>query len=162
MPGDSGTSYGICQWHGPRYKSLKSYCKRHRLNYTTIEGQMAYLNYELHNDYPKTTEILYSVPNTGEGAYTAAYNWCYRFEVPYGYNTGVSDKRAASAKYTYWPVYHAEDLEAAAARRAVAALRGTTGTEALKATPGHLLAQFGKRMSIVLRTLFSALQREKN
>lgn len=41
------TSYGLCQWNGPRFESLKSYCAENGYDYQTVEGQLYYLKYEL-------------------------------------------------------------------------------------------------------------------
>ena len=107
--GDNDTSYGICQWHADRYDRLKSYCAKNGYDHTTLNGQLHYLHYELKNYYPTVYNKLHSVPDTAQGAYDAAYTWCYSFEVPYGYNSGVSDKRGYLAMYTYWPVYSANE-----------------------------------------------------
>ena len=49
MESDGYISYGICQWHKGRYDALQSYCASNGLDYTTIEGQLEYLKYELEN-----------------------------------------------------------------------------------------------------------------
>lgn len=103
--GDGGTSYGICQWHNSRFTALRNYCAANALDYTTLNGQLRFLQYELERDFPKTTKILREAPNTAAGAYEAGYQWCYRFEVPAGYASGVSVSRGNLAKNIYWPVY---------------------------------------------------------
>lgn len=102
--GDGGTSYGICQWHQDRFSRLRSFCAANGFDYTTVEGQLHYLNFELKNYYPSVYDYLRNVPNTSEGAYNAAYHWCYYFEVPANreYQASVRGSRAMSA---YWPVY---------------------------------------------------------
>ena len=107
--GDKGSSYGICQWHGKRFDRLVSFCKNNGCDYKSLNGQLSYLKYELEKYYPSVSAKLRSVSNTAQGAYDAAYAWCYSFEVPAGYNTGVSDKRGSLAANTYWPVYSAYD-----------------------------------------------------
>lgn len=126
--GDGGSSYGICQWHGVRYTSLKKYCASHKLDYTTLKGQLSYLNYELENDYPKVLGVLRSVANTAQGAYDAGYDWCYHFEVPAGYASGVSVSRGNRAMNIYWPVYECppeptQEEKAAAAMQDPAAMQ---------------------------------------
>ena len=49
--GDKGTSYGLCQWHNERFTALRGYCNALGLDYRTVDGQMAYLRYELGNRY---------------------------------------------------------------------------------------------------------------
>lgn len=115
--GDSGTSYGICQWHNSRWDRLKAYCTSNNLDSTTIEGQLRYLEYELKNFYSSVWNRLKSVENTAEGAYDAAAYWCAVFEVPAGYgywSNGeihygeTSIARGNLAKSTYWNEYSSD------------------------------------------------------
>ncbi len=104
--GDSGTSYGICQWHNSRWDSLKSFCSNNGLDSTTIDGQMAYLMYELKEKYPSIYESMKNVPNTEQGAYDAAYIWTVKFERPAGMEASGA-KRGNTAVSKYWPTYKA-------------------------------------------------------
>ena len=99
------TSGGLCQWNGGRFKNLKNYCYDKGYDYLTIEGQLAYLNYELQkSSYKHIYNYLKSVKNTKDGAYNAGYYWCYYFEIPS--NRSVKAKqRGSMAKNDYWPVY---------------------------------------------------------
>lgn len=113
--GDSGTSYGICQWHKSRFTALKKYCRKHKLDYRTVKSQLKYLRYELKKSYPGVLSFLKRVPNDPYGAYLAGYYWCYHFERPAKYLTG-SVTRGNLAKNRYWKKYGAgtvsdEDLE---------------------------------------------------
>ena len=102
--GDGGTSYGICQWHLGRWDRLKSYCAENNLDVNSVEGQAAYLVYELENYYPSTYEKIKNVPNNSQGAYDAAYEWTVNFEIPDDkYNRG--DQRGRTAANDYWPTY---------------------------------------------------------
>ncbi len=80
--GDNGTSYGICQWHAGRFKALKNYCEQNGYFYTSLEGQLAYLNYELTNKYPSVYDYMLNVTDDTYGAYQAAAYWCKNFEIP--------------------------------------------------------------------------------
>lgn len=103
--GDNGTSYGLCQWHDGRYTALKTFCTARGMDYRTVEGQMAYLAYELKSTYSGLFGALRSVENSAEGAYRAAYLWCIQFERP----ADMEDKakiRASSARYKYWNRYN--------------------------------------------------------
>lgn len=103
--GDQGTSYGLCQWHNERYSALRGYCLARGLDYKTVEGQMAYLAYELKTSYASLYGALRAVENTPEGAYTAGYLWCVRFERPVEMEKkGVI--RGNSARYKYWNRYN--------------------------------------------------------
>ena len=102
--GDGRTSYGICQWHNERWTSLKNYCNNNGYDWTTLNGQLHYLDYELKNYYPGVYSTLTSVANTADGAYNAGYKWCYSYEIPDN-KEAVSVERGNLAKNTYWPQY---------------------------------------------------------
>ena len=102
--GDQGTSYGLCQWHNERFSALRGYCAALGLSYQTVEGQMAYLKYELGNNYTNLLLTLQAIDNTPEGAYKAAYLWCIQFEKP----SNMQQKAAARgelARGKYWARY---------------------------------------------------------
>ena len=80
--GDSGTSYGICQWHLGRKTNLINYCTDNGWDYNTLEAQLEFLKYEIQTRYPAVHNYLKSVPNTPEGAYDAGYYFCFNFEAP--------------------------------------------------------------------------------
>lgn len=107
--GDSGSSYGICQWHNGRFDNLKNFCNKNGYSWKTLEGQLYFLKYELETQKSTTGYILdkLNVPNTAEGAYEAAYNWCYYFERPSN-KVAKSEARGESARDRYWPVYKLE------------------------------------------------------
>ena len=111
---ETGGGYGICQWtNSPRTANtgrrtnLVNWCNSNGYDYTSLVGQLYYLKYELNTSYyyKYVTSKLLSVEDSAQGAYEAAYNWCYYFEVPAGYNTGVSETRGNIARNTYWPQY---------------------------------------------------------
>lgn len=74
--GDSGSSYGICQWHNDRFTALKNYTDK----WDTLQGQLEYLHYELRTNYPNLWNSLKSASNNANGAYQTAYDWCIIFE----------------------------------------------------------------------------------
>ncbi|MCD8189897.1 MAG: phage tail tip lysozyme [Clostridiales bacterium] len=101
------TSYGLCQWNGSRYTSLKSWCSNNGYNYKTVDGQLHYLSYELStSSYSYILTYLQGVDNTADGAYDAGYYWCYYFERPSD-TANKSKVRGNLAKNTYWPIYSA-------------------------------------------------------
>lgn len=102
--GDHGTSYGLCQWHNERFTALRSYCSALGLSYHTVEGQMAYLKYELGTNYTNLLLSLQAIDNTPDGAYRAAYLWCIQFEKPSNMMVkAVSRGELAEGKY--WARY---------------------------------------------------------
>ena len=102
--GDGGTSYGICQWHAGRYTNLKNWCGQNGKDYTTLDGQLWYLKYELEKSYTGVLNYVKGVVDSSEGAYNAGYYWCKKFEVPADTENN-SVKRGTLAKDTYYPKY---------------------------------------------------------
>ena len=100
--GDGGTSYGICQWHLGRFSRLMDFCRKKELDYNTLEGQLAYLKYELENYFPQVLGILKDTEDTSKGAYAAAYYFCYHFEIP-DQTVARSQQRGNLAQYEYYP-----------------------------------------------------------
>lgn len=108
--GDNGTSYGICQWHDSRWQDLKDYCTTNGYDWTTLTGQLYYLEYELETSYPNTYRMIREVENTSQGAYDAAYYFCRYYEIPANAEENAK-KRGQLAQDTYWPIYgYAEDF----------------------------------------------------
>ena len=74
--GDGGTSYGLCQWLGDRRSSLVSWCTNNALDYTTLTGQLKYMQHELGQmKYLELDFYLMDLGNTEEDAYNAARNF---------------------------------------------------------------------------------------
>ncbi len=80
--GDGGTSYGICQWHLGRLTNLMAYCEQNDLDYNTIEGQLAFLSYELNGRYNGFYQSMKDAQDTPEGAQYAGWLMCVYFEMP--------------------------------------------------------------------------------
>ena len=102
IDGDGGTSYGLCQWHAGRKTRLINWCTENGLDYNSVEGQLRYLQYELPNFYPSVDSYIRQVENTAEGAYDAAYYFCFNFEAPAN-RTAQSTKRGNYARDTLFP-----------------------------------------------------------
>lgn len=102
--GANEISYGICQWYAANCERLKNYCAENGLDYTTLSAQLYFLQADLQKRFPKLLCTLKSVPNTAEGAYEAAYAFCYNYERPKSYQT-ASVSRGELARDTFWPVF---------------------------------------------------------
>ena len=102
--GDGGTSHGLCQWHNDRCWNLSRFCRENGYDENSVYGQMAYLQTELTEHYPAVLEYLQSVEDSEDGAYDAAWYWCYYFEVPADRQNQAA-LRGESAAYTYYPAY---------------------------------------------------------
>lgn len=104
-------SGGLCMWNGGRLNNLKKFCANKGLNYLSIEGQLAYLEYELQKEpYKHIYKYLKNVANSSNGAYNAAHYWCYYFEVPAN-RSSKSVQRGNTAIKSYWPVYGVVELK---------------------------------------------------
>lgn len=105
-------SGGLCQWNGGRFNNLRNYCRNFGYDYRTIEGQIAYLSWEMaSSSYGFVYDYLKKVPNNASGAYDAAWYWCYYFEIPSD-RYSRADQRGRLAQSSYWPDYGVEDLKA--------------------------------------------------
>ncbi len=108
--GDQGTSFGLCQWHNDRFSALRGYCSALGLDYRTVDGQLAYLRYELGTKYTTLLLTLQSLDNTPEGAYRAAWLWCIQFEKPSNAEVKAV-QRGELARGKYWARYsHAQSV----------------------------------------------------
>ncbi len=98
-------SGGLCQWNGGRFTNLRNFCNDRGYDYLSIEGQLEYLKYELQKDsFKHIYQYLKKVPNNEEGAYNAAYYWCYYFEIPRN-RTAQAKSRGNAAIGKYWPAF---------------------------------------------------------
>lgn len=100
----SGSSYGICQWTGARKTRLINWCRDNGYDYTTLKGQLYFLQYELKRYYPAVHNRLKAVANSDQGAYDAGYDFCYNFEAPSSRSTR-SVTRGNYARTTLWKRY---------------------------------------------------------
>ena len=100
----SGSSYyGIVQWGGGRKSNLISFCSQNGYSYSSLEGQLHFLAYELKQN-SSVLEYLQSVPDSAKGAYDAAYHFCYYYERPAN-KAASSASRGELARDTYYPKY---------------------------------------------------------
>lgn len=102
--GDGGTSYGIVQWHAGRKTKLINWCESNGCDYTTLKGQLYYLQHELTNSYTSVHRYLQNVDNSADGAYNAGYYFCYNFEAPAN-RASKSVTRGNYARDTLWSRY---------------------------------------------------------
>ncbi len=102
--GDSGRSYGICQWFSARKTRLLSWCEMKGYDPATLYAQLQFLHYELETYYPKVDRYMKNVADTADGAYDAAYYFCYNFEAPAN-KASRSESRGNSARSSFYPKY---------------------------------------------------------
>lgn len=81
--GNPKRCYGLIQWLGGRLRNLKSWCEENGRDYSTIQGQLDFMDWELQNDDPYGTyECLMDCENDADGAYEAGRYFCYWYERP--------------------------------------------------------------------------------
>lgn len=97
------TSYGIMQWNGSRFEQLQSFCRENGYAYDTLEGQLAYLEYDLTGVYRGYYDhLLYGIEDSEQGAYDAAYFWASQYEVC---SSKYFELRAELARDFYYPEF---------------------------------------------------------
>ena len=87
--GDSGTSYGLFQWHDTRKQSLMS---NYPDSYTTVQSQYDYLLSEL-NSY---SSLYSSLANGTKSSKELTYDFCYEFERPANKETTCKSRTTSS------------------------------------------------------------------
>ena len=101
---DNGYAYGLIQWEGSRRQDLINYCQNNGYDYTTVNGQLHFMQNELQTTEKKAASKLASITNDENGAYDAGYRICYYYERPAN-KAWKSNDRGNLAKETYWPMY---------------------------------------------------------
>lgn len=103
-PKCGSTYYGLVQWDGKALANMRAWCQANGYASDGISGQLSYLKLELQRDYAKVYNALMSAPNTAQGAYDAAYTFCYDFEIPAS-RASAAASRGVLARDTYFPKY---------------------------------------------------------
>ena len=99
----SGGYFGLCQWGSERKERLYDYCGGLGLSASSLEGQLAYSQYELKTNESYVWDMLKVIENTSDGAYDAAWKWAQYYE---RCSSAYYARRASSAETTYWTKYH--------------------------------------------------------
>ena len=103
----TGKYYGLFQWGDQRLKNMKEFCKSLGLPNDSLEGQLKFMQHEVEtwSRYTELLKILRTTPNTAQGAFNAAYQFCYIYERP-GNIEASSTRRGNVAKDTFFPKYN--------------------------------------------------------
>ena len=91
--GDSGTSFGIVQWHAENGDNLKKWCEKNNYKWDSLEGQLEFLWWELKHHQSKTLSALKLQTNPRD----AAYVFAKMFERP----AHIGNNRADAAEAIY-------------------------------------------------------------
>lgn len=99
--GSSSYCYGLIQWMGGRLSNLKRYCRENGKDYTTIQGQLDFMYYEMSCvDTYGTYDYLMNCEDSAQGAYDAAWYFCFWYERPA--NTRARSNLRASEAMDYY------------------------------------------------------------
>lgn len=92
--------YGLIQWLGGRLGQLKSWCNETGRDYSTMQGQMDFVLWELENtDTYGTLDYLMSCDDSIDGAYNAGWYFCYWYERPNDKNAQSNYRGCEAIKY---------------------------------------------------------------
>jgi|TARA_B100001093_G_scaffold306302_2_gene292344 hypothetical protein len=91
--GDNGTSFGLAQWHKSRWDRLNSWAETNKLNPSTFETQLKYIDWELNNKEKRAKEKLLETNNP----YDSAFAFAKYYERP----AKISEKRMIKAQEIY-------------------------------------------------------------
>ena len=101
---DAGHSFfGLCQWSKLRWTNCFLFCREQGLDRMSLEGQLAFLKYELEGEYRWIYDsYLVDAEDSEDGAQEAQYYFCQLFEAPrdLDWEQVVRSKLVA---YAYWP-----------------------------------------------------------
>lgn len=107
---DSGNFFGLCQWSRKRWIDCFHFCRENDLDRLSMEGQLAFLRYELNGEY-EWIYLYYLLPaeDSEDGAQEAQYEFCASFEAPLeaDWEQVVRSKLVAEV---YWPMMVEESL----------------------------------------------------
>jgi len=88
--GDSGTSYGIAQWHNSRWNSLNVFSKKLGLNPSSVEAQQQFLLHEIKNN----PSLYKGLTNKSVTEGNAAALFMRQFEKPLNQSDAAAANRA--------------------------------------------------------------------
>lgn len=124
----NGTGYGLCQWTASGCKGeLYDLAKSRGTSIGDLTTQLVYLCNTI-KSYG-ISKYLDGISNSADGAYKAAYNFCYYYEQPYN-TASASATRGTIAENTYWPSYGNKTVTASASTST-----STTSTASTTTTP---------------------------
>lgn len=108
--GDSGTSFGLCQWHKSRWNDLKNFCNISEFDINTIEAQIEFMLDEMQEKYKSVYTLVTINGGTVESARNVAYNMCVKYEIPAN-KAQKGEQRAAIAEELFYEFIGAEEAE---------------------------------------------------
>ncbi len=107
---ETGNFFGLCQWSRERWLNCFCFCRQNGLDRLTVDGQLAFLRYELEGEYNWIlTEFLLCAEDSEDGAQEAQYYFCELFEAPTELDW-EQVRRSKLVAEVYWPMMSDEAL----------------------------------------------------
>ena len=107
---ETGCFFGLCQWSRTRWLDCVRFCRENGLDRLTVEGQLAFLRYELEGEYDWIlTQFLLYAEDSEDGAQEAQYYFCELFEAPTELDW-EQVRRSKLVAEVYWPMMIDEAL----------------------------------------------------
>lgn len=75
------TDYGICRWSGGRVTEMQRFCAYYGYDFHTLEGQLAFLQYELTGPRAYILDYFSTLTDDQAGAYEAGWYFCCHYVV---------------------------------------------------------------------------------
>ena len=99
-----GGGYGLIQWTGQRNTDLKRWCPQNGYDYTTLEGQLSFMQHELVTDWGAMNNKLAALGDDASSCQEAAEIWCLEYEIPADKYAKAAE-RAQLAMNEFYPKY---------------------------------------------------------
>lgn len=100
----TGCFFGLCQWSKTRWINCFQFCRENGLDRFSVEGQLAFLQFELEGEYEWIyLYYLLSAEDSEDGAQEAQFEFCASFEAPLDVDWEQVYRSKLVAE-VYWPM----------------------------------------------------------
>lgn len=101
---ETGNFFGLCQWSRTRWLNCFNFCRENGLDRFSVEGQLAFLQYELNGEYEWIyLYYLLNAEDSEDGAQEAQFEFCASFEAPLDVDWEQVYRSKLVAE-VYWPM----------------------------------------------------------
>lgn len=101
---ETGNFFGLCQWSRTRWLNCFNFCRENGLDRFSVEGQLAFLQFELSGEYEWIyLYFLLAAEDSEDGAQEAQFEFCASFEAPLDVDWEQVYRSKLVAE-VYWPM----------------------------------------------------------
>lgn len=101
---ETGNFFGLCQWSRARWVDCFNFCQENELDRFSVEGQLAFLRFELSGEYEWIyLYFLLNAEDSEDGAQVAQFEFCASFEAPLDVDWEQVYRSKLVAE-VYWPM----------------------------------------------------------